>query len=255
MPRRPGYGSLVHTPGFRFRRRVEGYISGYRRVFWQGSTDHRGTPEAPGRTVTLAPEAGAITWGVAFELDGTDEEVAQAVQYLEWREKQYDQRKLVDVRGRGGELLVAGALCYIATKSPANKNWLGPAPLPAIAAQIASSRGPSGPNCNYVYRLAAVMRDMGVDDKELFDLEGEVRRLVAAAAAAAAAQEEEAAAARRRSLEGWAAGGGKGGGRGGAVSLDADARGGGGGGGSMPEAHSEAFARWQQAAAGAPPGA
>lgn len=48
-------------PGFPFKRRVEGYITGYHRVFWQGSTDHRGTPEAPGRTVTLHPEPGATT--------------------------------------------------------------------------------------------------------------------------------------------------------------------------------------------------
>jgi cation transport regulator ChaC len=50
-----GYGSLVYRPGFEYARRVEGFIRGYRRVFHQGSTDHRGTPEFPGRTVTLAP--------------------------------------------------------------------------------------------------------------------------------------------------------------------------------------------------------
>lgn len=61
----PRHGRLARllpaTTGFTFRRRVEGWIHGYRRVFWQGSTDHRGTPEAPGRTVTLAPESGAKT--------------------------------------------------------------------------------------------------------------------------------------------------------------------------------------------------
>jgi hypothetical protein len=48
--------------------------------------------------------------------------------------------------------------------------------------QIAASAGPSGPNCEYVYKLANVMREMGVEDDELFSLETEVRRLVAAAA-------------------------------------------------------------------------
>lgn len=62
-----------------------------------------------------------------------------SLQYLEWREKQYDQRTWVDVHGRDGSVLVKGALCYIASKSPANKNWLGSAPLEAIAAQVGAA--------------------------------------------------------------------------------------------------------------------
>eukprot|EP00850_Spirogloea_muscicola_P021507 SM000252S09059 [mRNA] locus=s252:98839:101363:+ [translate_table: standard] len=56
-----GYGSLVWRAEFEYDRRVVGYIRGYRRVFYQGSTDHRGTPELPGRTVTLEPQPGAVT--------------------------------------------------------------------------------------------------------------------------------------------------------------------------------------------------
>jgi len=56
-----GFGSLVHTPGFEHDDIVKGYVRGWRRVWWQGSTDHRGTPEAPGRTVTLARDPEAVT--------------------------------------------------------------------------------------------------------------------------------------------------------------------------------------------------
>ncbi|GBF91246.1 hypothetical protein Rsub_03566 [Raphidocelis subcapitata] len=227
-----GYGSLAHTPGFRYAPRVEGYIEGWRRVWWQGSTDHRGTPEAPGRTVTLTPDPAAKTHGVAFEVAGDSAEVERTVAYLEWREKQYDVRTRVDVKGRGGEVLVAGALCYVASDSPANVNWLGPAPVESIAAQIASASGPSGPNAPYLYKLADVMRSMGVDDPELFALEAAVRRLEAAggggaagAAALAAAAAARAARVLRHGEEGGGGGGKAAGAGAAAVAMEAVARG------------------------------
>ncbi|GLI59733.1 hypothetical protein VaNZ11_001680, partial [Volvox africanus] len=170
-----GYGSLIHTPNFLYDQRVVGHIRGYRRVFWQGSTDHRGTPERPGRTVTLTAEnhPAAVTWGVAFQLAGTSQEQAATLSYLEWREKQYDVRQLVDVYDAHGGILVRGALVYIA--SPANRNYLGPADTQIIAAQIATSRGPSGPNWEYLFKLADAMRSIGVPDGELFALEDMVR--------------------------------------------------------------------------------
>jgi cation transport regulator ChaC len=54
-----GYGSLVWNPGFAHDARLVGFVRDYRRVFYQGSTDHRGTPEFPGRTVTLEHQPGA----------------------------------------------------------------------------------------------------------------------------------------------------------------------------------------------------
>lgn len=102
----------------------------------------RGTPEAPGRTVTLHPTGDAVTWGCAFQLAGSYAEQEETLKYLEWREKQYDERAEVDVWGphpsSGKEaVLVEGALTYIATSDKMrNANYLGPAPLEDIAKQV-----------------------------------------------------------------------------------------------------------------------
>ena len=58
---------------------------------------------------------------------------------------------------------------YIAT--PGNPNYLGPAPLPAIASQVLKSVGPSGHNVEYVTRLAEALRRMNADDPHVFALE------------------------------------------------------------------------------------
>lgn len=58
------------------------------------------------------------------------------------------------------QVAVPSALVFIASEDEANPNWLGRAEPDAIAEQIAHAVGPSGANCDYVYRLAAAMREV-----------------------------------------------------------------------------------------------
>ncbi len=189
-----------------------GFLRGWRRAWFQGSTDHRGTPAAPGRVVTLIPDAEASTYGAAYRVAGPPERRAATLAYLEWREKQYDLRARVEVwatpgagaaGGSGGGAAAAGGsrgdsaddeereeqpllrnvLCYIATSDTTNNPyWAGPASLEEIAATIASASGPSGDNRDYVFALAAALRAAGpaavASDPELFELEARVAALV-----------------------------------------------------------------------------
>lgn len=76
-----GYGSLIYKVDFPFQEREVATLRGWERRFWQGSHDHRGTPEAPGRVVTLVRAADALCRGVAYLVDH------EVFDHLDHREK------------------------------------------------------------------------------------------------------------------------------------------------------------------------
>lgn len=155
-----GYGSLVWRPAFAHAERRFGFVRGFTRRFWQGSTDHRGIPSAPGRVVTLLP-ANERCWGTVYRVEPGHE--PQVLASLDFREQGGYQRRRVEVCHADGS--IADVLVYLAT--PDNPNWLGDAPLPDIAAQVRRSIGPSGPNVEYVLRLADALAAMGARDEHV----------------------------------------------------------------------------------------
>ncbi|MHA1107974.1 MAG: gamma-glutamylcyclotransferase [Alphaproteobacteria bacterium] len=161
-----GYGSLVWRPDFVFSKSRPAAIDGWARRFWQGSTDHRGVPGAPGRVVTLIEAPGETCRGMAYRI--ADDDRGHVLAKLDYREK--GGYRLADVTlhfagAAGGE---AAGLVYIAT--PDNPNYLGPAAPADIAAQVRVSTGPSGDNTEYVLRLAAALRELGAEDEHVFGI-------------------------------------------------------------------------------------
>ncbi|HEX3760583.1 MAG TPA: gamma-glutamylcyclotransferase [Kofleriaceae bacterium] len=162
-----GYGSLVWRPAMAYVARRAGRIDGWARRFWQASTDHRGTVEAPGRVLTLIEAAGTV-WGMAYAIAGAAWPGIEAA--LELREQQGYARLTVDIGLAAGEQAgrvvdtVAGLL-YIAT--PANPYFIGPESLDATAEIVRRSRGPSGSNIDYVVELDRALAAMGAADPEV----------------------------------------------------------------------------------------
>jgi cation transport regulator ChaC len=159
-----GYGSLLWRAEFPWVERRPATLRGFVRRFWQGSTDHRGVPGAPGRVVTLIEDTRALCHGAAYRID--PEHAPRVLDELDHRERGgYDRLDIaLDLDGDP-----ASGLTYVAT--PENHNYLGPAPLVEIAAQVRTACGPSGDNVEYVLRLAASLREMDHEDAHVFELE------------------------------------------------------------------------------------
>jgi cation transport protein ChaC len=161
-----GYGSLMWRADFTSTDRRACFISDRRRRFWQGSPDHRGVPEAPGRVVTLLPEPGARCWGIAHRVAAAER--AAVLAQLDHRERGGYARTWEAVRDSPAAEPFARALVYVAT--PHNPNYLGPAPLSEMVEQIAQAHGPSGANTEYVLELARALRTIDVVDEHVEQL-------------------------------------------------------------------------------------
>jgi cation transport regulator ChaC len=170
-----GYGSLIWRPNMAYAARRAGRIEGWARRFWQSSTDHRGTVEAPGRVLTLVETAGGL-WGMAYAIERAAWPAIEAA--LELREQQGYARVTVDI-GLAADAIagpvverVAGLL-FVATGD--NPYFIGPEPLAATAAIVRRAHGPSGANLDYVLALERALADMQADDPEVTALAALVR--------------------------------------------------------------------------------
>lgn len=176
-----GYGSLVWNPGFEFDEKVLGFIKDYKRVFDLACFDHRGTPENPARTCTLEFSEGAICWGAAYCVKGGPEKERTAMEYLERRECEYDQKTSVDFykEGDATKPAITGVLVFTSTPDKeANKYYLGPAPLEEMACQIAVAAGPCGNNRDYLFKLEKALFDIGHEEDSIIELANEVRKVL-----------------------------------------------------------------------------
>jgi len=163
-----GYGSLIYKVDFPFIEKIQACINGWQRRFWQGSHDHRGTPEQPGRVVTLIPaKKDDITpcHGMAYRVS------PEVFEHLDHREKNGYLRHEIAIEFKDGSS--KQGLIYIADEK--NPAFLGEASVEDIANQILMSRGPSGENSEYLFKLAQSLRVLNAVDHHVFEIEARMK--------------------------------------------------------------------------------
>jgi cation transport protein ChaC len=164
-----GYGSLIFKADFPYLARRQASIRGWTRRFWQGSHDHRGTPQSPGRVATLTRQDGAVCTGIAYLI------APDVFDHLDHREKNGYLRVTVDIDFEDSSS--RAGLIYIAAED--NAAFLGPAPERTIAWQIAGATGPSGRNRDYLTDLATALRTLDMHDPHVFEIERHLNELTA----------------------------------------------------------------------------
>lgn len=144
-------------------------LPGFARRFWQGSTDHRGTPEFPGLVCTLVPIEGQFCWGLAYLI--SDEDWPGIRDVLDYREK--DGYELVRLRCDHAE--VQEVWTYVADEG--NPSYIGPRPRDELVRRMAHAAGESGPNPEYLFRLERRLAELQIEDPHVTDLAAALRGL------------------------------------------------------------------------------
>ncbi|MCJ1283676.1 hypothetical protein MMC26_003007 [Xylographa opegraphella] len=149
--------------------------------------DHRGTPEAPGRVVTLIEKSFWETlvdshassaervWGAAYRIEAS--KVTEVQDYLDIREINGYSIQYTPFWPSDRDLPSIKCLVYIGL--PDNPQFIGPQEPQALAKHISRSRGPSGENVEYLFMLEQALKELGTEsgDEHVQDLAERVRRI------------------------------------------------------------------------------
>ena len=158
-----GYGSLMWRPGFAHASAHPALLRGFHRRFCLRSRHYRGTPEQPG--LVLGLDRGGACRGLAFRVPQPDASAALA--YLEERENPQGEcvyhRRLLPVQLLDSDRR-ALAVAYVA--DPAHHAFCRPGDVEA-ARMIATARGRTGENSEYLLNTLSRLEALGVRDRRL----------------------------------------------------------------------------------------
>lgn len=166
-----GYGSLMWNPGFDFEEKRLARLHGYRRSLCVASWVHRGTEEKPG--LVLGLDRGGSCLGLAFRIGASASPAV--VDYLRARElvtHVYSERSL-SISLRDGRRVMA--LTYVVDRK--HPQYAGALTTEDAARIVRDAEGQSGPNHLYVANTVAHMKELGIRDQWLEEVDSRVERL------------------------------------------------------------------------------
>lgn len=164
------YGSLIWNPLFEPVARAPALLSDWQRRFCMLLLAGRGSPEQPGRMLSL--DAGGQCAGVALQLD--ERSLEQELMLVWTREMVYGSYRPIwaPVQLDGGRSVQA--LVFVA--DPARPQYASATDVAAIAPLIARAQGPLGRNIDYVLQLDVALQQHGITDAHVHAVAQAVRQ-------------------------------------------------------------------------------
>jgi glutathione-specific gamma-glutamylcyclotransferase len=156
-----GYGSLMWSPGFRYREKAPAFAHGYHRSLCVYSHRYRGTPQRPGLVMGLC--RGGSCWGIAFRVGRQSaRRVLINLWYREMRNRVYVPRFVWVRLPRGRKVR---ALAFLSDVNHAH--FAGDLDPGTTARLVAQGEGKRGANLDYLSATLAHMHQIGVRDPHL----------------------------------------------------------------------------------------
>jgi len=153
-----GYGSLMWNPLMEFDARQLASLDGWHRSFSVRSISGRGSPEHPGRVLSLEP--GGQVQGVAFRLRP---DLAEAELRLLWTREMAGgvyHPLWLDLTLVNGQAV--RAITFVANVE--HPQYEPDASVETVAKLVAKATGAFGPNIDYNHALDRALADLGLQD-------------------------------------------------------------------------------------------
>ncbi|MEL6921407.1 MAG: gamma-glutamylcyclotransferase [Pseudomonadota bacterium] len=169
-----GYASLMWRPDFAFVTHQRAILHGYHRALCITSYEHRGTRQRPGLVMGL--DRGGSCVGIAFKV--AHDEHAKTLTYLRERELITNVYKEHVGHVRLADGTRKAAVTYVADQT--HEQYAGKVPVEAAVERVHGAIGKAGPNEDYVLNTASHIRDLGIRDHWLEELEERLRQAMVA---------------------------------------------------------------------------